>query len=436
MKKIIAWILLLIVLAGGVYWINKLSYKASPLVQDSINSTDSWKTYTNEKYGSFKYPSAFTLEELATTTYLVLQSVPANNYYINNISLVIGRTTDYVGKKVSLEENLKVFSYDLAYDRKSIMINNQTWLKFLSKPVDNKIKSLRYVREENGIKMEFLLSNEKGIFEKDVALIEEIVSTFKFIPPSEQSMIPEIPLNPNTEPFSMWKKYTDPVNYYSISHPAEYHMAFGSSLINYDENKYEMGNSKGVKIQIQKIDKSIPIGPIKETKYLGINTEAPGGRFSMYEVIGNDNKVYFRINVWGSENDIHNIINILSSFKFTSTSTPSASIKVLSPNGGEQFKNNLPIKVNWEFSNLPGAAKNNPETVENIQVHVVDRAGKSCMVANNIPVISKTYTINVSSKQECFPLNSGELKVYLNVPLPSGYSIVEDSSDNYFTITN
>ncbi len=45
MKKIIAWILLLIVLAGGVYWINKLSYKASPLVQDSINSTDSWKTY-------------------------------------------------------------------------------------------------------------------------------------------------------------------------------------------------------------------------------------------------------------------------------------------------------------------------------------------------------------------------------------------------------
>lgn len=126
----------------------------------------------------------------------------------------------------------------------------------------------------------------------------------------------EIPLNPNTEPFSMWKKYTDPKNNYSISHPAEYHMAFGSSLINYDENKYENGVQKGVKIQIQKIDKSTPTGQVKEIRHLGINTVAPGDGFDMYDIVGGDDEVYFRINVWGGGNDIHNIINILASFKF------------------------------------------------------------------------------------------------------------------------
>jgi hypothetical protein len=58
-KKLIWGIIIVAVVAGGIYWINKMSYKATPLVTE----TD-WKTYTNTQVGyELKYPSNWKIEE-------------------------------------------------------------------------------------------------------------------------------------------------------------------------------------------------------------------------------------------------------------------------------------------------------------------------------------------------------------------------------------
>jgi len=55
-KKLIGGIIVVIVVIGGIYFVNKSSQKASPLVQDQISttstvSTEGWKTYTNKQFG-------------------------------------------------------------------------------------------------------------------------------------------------------------------------------------------------------------------------------------------------------------------------------------------------------------------------------------------------------------------------------------------------
>lgn len=110
MKKIIAWVLVLIVLAGGVYWINKLSYKATPLVQDSINSTDSWKAYTNNKYGfSFRYPQNYILYGENSNGYLAMfrdQSKVFPNPDVHNLIMVGAFPAN---KEVSFDNYIKKY---------------------------------------------------------------------------------------------------------------------------------------------------------------------------------------------------------------------------------------------------------------------------------------------------------------------------------------
>lgn len=123
----------------------------------------------------------------------------------------------------------------------------------------------------------------------------------------------------NSKEIREWKTYINSEVGYKISYPSSYHVAYGDDLFNFDETKYENGNSKGVKIQIQRYDtisstssKDFSLGSIK---YLGNITEG-GGTFDLYRVSDENGKFYYKILVFGKNNDVKNIENIISTFKF------------------------------------------------------------------------------------------------------------------------
>lgn len=115
------------------------------------------------------------------------------------------------------------------------------------------------------------------------------------------------------------------------------------------------------------------------------------------------------------------------------STTTKSSITIISPNGGEKFKKNDQILVQWKYDNLPGVNTKNVELIENVDVIVIGQDGKDCMIAS-IPVIANSYHINVSDKQKCYPLNGGSYKIYLLVRMPDIKNQLEDYSDSYFTI--
>ena len=142
-----------------------------------------------------------------------------------------------------------------------------------------------------------------------------------------------------------WKTYVNSEMGYSISYPPTYHPAYDNDLLNFDENKYENGNSAGVKIQIQKTSGNLNASKadVPTIKYYEKVTSGPGGTFDIYSVTSINGTKYFQVLVWGIENDNQNVSKILSTFNFIST-TPKK------PNTGSVSNWKTYISTQYGFS--------------------------------------------------------------------------------------
>lgn len=148
-----------------------------------------------------------------------------------------------------------------------------------------------------------------------------------------------------------WQTYRNDNYRYSISYPPSYHVAYENDLFNFDEKKYEKGNPLGVKIQIQQdigaadgfdltdigqqsefiarlnsdiensgeaaMETLIMPFTLGEIRYRNQVTSGPGGIFDVYYAFAANSTKYYRIFVWGAENDREGVKNILSTFKYT-----------------------------------------------------------------------------------------------------------------------
>lgn len=153
--------------------------------------------------------------------------------------------------------------------------------------------------------------------------------------------------------FENWDSHTNKELGFTISHPIAYHV-FYDNLVNYDETKYERGNSDGVKIQVQRrnqenfgydlsttdgiknftdklnadrvkndtIDNSssTPIIPflLGDFKFKNQVLSGPGGKFDIYYAFTSNN-TYHMVLVWGENNDKETVNKILSAIKFSNT---------------------------------------------------------------------------------------------------------------------
>ncbi|MDO8585124.1 MAG: Ser-Thr-rich GPI-anchored membrane family protein [bacterium] len=191
---------------------------------------------------------------------------------------------------------------------------------------------------------------------------DKIVKTFQFTN-VEVQIAPKAPSNETAG----WKTYMNTSDGYSISYPDSYHVAYGDSLFNYDENKYERGNPNGVKIQVQRHSKenfgydlatnegvkkftdklnadrikndaiessnSTPITPSSlgifkfKNKVLG----GPGGAFDVYYTFASSD-TYYMVLVWGETNDQQTVNQILSTIKISVTLTTQPPIASEIPN--------------------------------------------------------------------------------------------------------
>lgn len=153
-----------------------------------------------------------------------------------------------------------------------------------------------------------------------------------------------------------WSTYVNQEAEFAISYPAAYHIYLDNNLINYDENKFERGNSGGIKIQFQRhskenygydlstnggikkfIDKlnetivkndalensnstSVVPSSLGVLKFKNKVLSGPGGTFNIYYAFAN-NDTYYTVLVWGENNDQETVSKILSTFKIIADST-------------------------------------------------------------------------------------------------------------------
>jgi len=150
-----------------------------------------------------------------------------------------------------------------------------------------------------------------------------------------------------------WQTHENLKMGYSVSFPASYHVVRENNILNFNDELFERGNLDGVKIQIQqeeamaydlsneigegqtisainnyiKIgkgeDRQTPIVPISlnNIKYKNQVLSGPGGAFEIYYAFSSKGQMFFKILVYGAQNDDDNVQKILSTFKFTQPTT-------------------------------------------------------------------------------------------------------------------
>lgn len=122
--------------------------------------------------------------------------------------------------------------------------------------------------------------------------------------------------------FDDWLTYNNNELGFSVKYPKSYHVSiYGNNLVNYDENKYEKGNSNGVKIQFHKYKTEyMTLSEGMESYENGIFKfkeeilSGPGGQFKVYSTL-DDIGIYYKVIVWGEDNDGGNVFDILSTFE-------------------------------------------------------------------------------------------------------------------------
>lgn len=268
---------------------------------------ENWKTYTNFQHGyQISHPKTWSVSsDLNTSSNELDATIKNENGFQMNI------LTRFSDKTLS--------QYLADYDRKSTIVGdvkelNVAGLQFFQRKevalVPGWDNIVTYLKRNNVITI-FIISGRFKPTQKDIDLYNQIISTFKNIPLSAKTI-------------NDWETYKNEKKGYSISYPDSYHVAFENDLFNFDENKYERGNSNGVKIQVQlDFDKSslnfkdpsmkpVSLGNIK---YVSKGELGPGGEFDVYFALSENSKSFYRILVWGKENDPINIPKVLSTFK-------------------------------------------------------------------------------------------------------------------------
>ncbi len=221
--------------------------------------------------------------------------------------------------------------------------------------------------------------------------------------------------NSQKTPISNWKTYVNSDLGYSISYPPTYHEAYGNDLFNFDEDKFEKGNSSGVKIQIQKISEKFNASKadVPTIKFSEKVTNGPGGSFDIYSVTNLNGTKIFNILVWGIENDKQNVLNILSTFKFApitpkTTIDTKPTITVLSPNGGEKWDNVSAKTISW---------KTNIASNESVTIYAIQNLS-GCF--------------NLKPSYGCLPVIDPENVIASNIANSGKYQWIPNVTGNYY----
>ena len=129
---------------------------------------------------------------------------------------------------------------------------------------------------------------------------------------------------------------------------------------------------------------------------------------------------------------MHNFVTGASCGEFGKSATTQASIKVISPNGGEQLalgEKTVDFRTLWTSSNLIG----------NVTIYLNLLDGRTCKIAT-VPVSQGSYAVAIGTNYQCpnIPtiITSGQYKVLLAADNGNPYAdpAARDSSDNYFKI--
>lgn len=273
--------------------INPQAQVASPEITTSSeikDETADWKTYDWNNL-EFKYPLTWTVEK---------------NYYQTPAQKAKGETPENIGVSIFFpDERLKVSNL--------ITIGGR---QISCDPSQKHIECAYIPSISNYIYTDSINSDIKNIFDL-------IISTFRFI---------------GTDEIADWKTYTNQADCYSIKYGIPYRIWPDDDLVNYDFNDpiYERGNPDGVKIQIQKdsiedgknfalqmaeevtsmedIETSMQKVSLGNFQYSNKVLNGPGGAFDKFYAPAKDEKSYYRVLVWGMENDWVNVESILKTF--------------------------------------------------------------------------------------------------------------------------
>ena len=126
-----------------------------------------------------------------------------------------------------------------------------------------------------------------------------------------------------------------------------------------------------------------------------------------------------------------------STFTITDKDTTTPPITVLSPNGGEVYKAGDPIKVTWISVGLPDNAMAGVSLEDTKGANTYYLLDTYCSSSSCVSIHNGSLTVKIPND-----ISSGLYKVRLFCGAPKSEascitdSIVEDRSDNYFTITN
>lgn len=378
----------LVLIASGAYYVSQK--KVSAPVGEDVNKTlvpgtkNELKTYTDPKQGySFQYPAKLSFR--TSDGYIVLShSIPFENRDggCNMMDgLELSKTlTDFSVVLEVMPGDVKPSYVDGPYSVGQLNGNyayvgaegcGQTKYYF---PVSGN-RTLVVTKNELQVLSPVVSAEVRnqvlavpGVipYEEANAILKNILSSLKFT-----SAVPTLD----------WKTHTNWAGGYSISYPASYHVAFENDLFNFDENLYEKGYDGGVKIQIQKVSTVTDVTALAKVTFFEKITRGPGGTFSIYNVTGKDGKTnYYKILVWGGENDKENVSKILGSFKFTSLSATNEWKTYTNEKLGFQIKypSDWEVNLNTENSSVElvnSARKGKPDTDTPREVVSIDTIG-------------------------------------------------------------
>ena len=170
--NIIVIIAVLVVIAGGVYFVTKKSSVGNDIAD--------WKTYHSEKYGfEFKYPASWgepTESQVSTRT---------NIDFVNKLFISTGIYYNQVlGRALTLEESSRIYDGTglnaITWDKEPIVVGGRPGIRVSSGPNEAGSVAIFVTAPDNTI-----LTVEFNIDENDVKgsqdLYNKILSTVKFI---------------------------------------------------------------------------------------------------------------------------------------------------------------------------------------------------------------------------------------------------------------
>jgi hypothetical protein len=487
---IIIALIVAVVLGGGyLVYKNKKAEAPTPVADTSVaTDTSNWKTYTNTKYGfTFNYTdSGYPVEVIdditkaseadgacsteSTQTFQEAKIFAESNIpgkETDKLKILLGlhkiyKTASGINALVSIqtcqgeaEDNNPADSFINAriFKGNTLVTVTEGQLKF-----NGNVK----VKDINSVAQNLLDGTYKGPEQELFNQFIKTISTFKFTPTSATAT-------------SDWKTYTNEKYGFNFQYPQNYSVTippqssdFPAAVdISYLDPQRGTSASQLMRVLVDSTSKPssfegyLKMRPLRDansgTEYLfknfiqrkigdnvfySILTERFEGTlaFSYYTII--DKKVFiFLIQSQGvawtdpkldTENDTYHVIfrKILSTFKFT---TPS--ITVLSPNGGETFKQNSPITVKWSqnFSAYASICLMGDAGCVYNSTPVLFNSGVNIWT---IPANTKITTCTEFPSYRCYIADGYKVRVTTDNQPGSGHAgeFMNDQSDNYFTI--